>query len=505
MTRLLLALALLAPSGLAATWYAAGDGAATNGTYAQPWGVQYAVTNSNPHLAAGDTVIFKNGSYTCVETNVAAGIAPCLELRKSGTAGNKITYRPESLWGFTFNGGVTIYHASNIVFRDFIVSWSGSTDRTRDNQYTHPAGISEYTTGNHIIHNLVSNSGHPGIGSWKTTQGKYIAGNVIRFAGQFDNVVGGVDVGSGMYLQNAQDSDEALIHGNISYFNNTTGMKAYGNTDIWGFNFTRNIVAHCNEAGLFYHQDNTGSEGLTFDRNYVWEGTTGLRLGYPLGNGGHTGAVVTDNYIVEDTASAPLYVADGWTGMVYARNTAVNLGSGYVWALERSGELNGDVASHTINSNTYWQATAGNAFHIKETVKTFAQWKADTTEDANSTFTQGLPTDLVGYSFHPTYDPNFVHVVVFNWPEDATATVDLSGAFNNGDALEIFDAQNIPTAYTNFTYTGGNVTLNLALTDTAAMLGTFDGRTWEGFDGRFRAFVVHRTYQVKRKGKIRRP
>ena len=50
-----------------ATWYAAADGNNTNGTAALPWGVQYAVTNTNPHLLSGDTVLFKGSRGARVE------------------------------------------------------------------------------------------------------------------------------------------------------------------------------------------------------------------------------------------------------------------------------------------------------------------------------------------------------------------------------------------------------------------------------------------------------
>lgn len=77
-------------------------------------------------------------------------------------------------------------------------------------------------------------------------------------------------------------------------------MKAYGNTDIWKFTFRNQICAENAEAGIFFHQDNYGSTNLTIDSNYLWRNGSGIRIGYPLGNSGHSNAVVTGNYVVDN-------------------------------------------------------------------------------------------------------------------------------------------------------------------------------------------------------------
>jgi hypothetical protein len=123
----------------------------------------------------------------------------------------------------------------------------------------------------------------------------------------------------------------------------------------------------------------------------------------------------------------------------------------------------------------------------------FTNWQTVEGE-AHSTYTVGLPTNVVVNAFAPSTDSNFVHVVVFNWPTNAQTMVNLSNYFKTGDALRIYDAQNIPTAYTNVIYAGGTVALDLSRTNIAEMWGTFTNppMTWTGFDPRFRAFVIYR-------------
>lgn len=484
----------------ATTWYAAVDGTGTNGTSNAPWSVNFAVTNSNTLLVAGDMVLFKPGTFVCVETNASQASYQELEFRKSGTPSAKIHYRSETLWGFHFDGGLLIpTTTSNIVIERFHIYDSTISDRVLTNLSDHPNGITEYGHGTELLHNLIENTGHPGIGSWNTTHGKYIAGNIIRFIGYDDwtPAYAGADRGSGMYLQNLNGSSEALINGNISYFNYTTGMKAYGNQDIYGFNFHNQICAENYEAGLFASQDNYGLTNLTMRANYLWNNGTGLRIGYPLGNAGHSNAIIADNYVVETNGSRPFYMTDGWVNTTWTNNVGVNLQTRYVWFNEAFGETGGDVASHHIDYNTYYSVTnngpiQGGPFSVKEIQETFPDWKVIVRGDTNSTYTDGHPSELVSYVFNPSTDTSFVHVVVFNWPTNSTTSVNLSAYYGTNSQLNIYDAQDIPGSYTNLIFNGSAVTLDLTRTNRAEMLGTFSQRptTWGGFDNRFRAFVI---------------
>lgn len=495
-------LLLVAYAAHAATWYAAADGSNTNGTRELPWSVKYSVTNT-AYLRPGDTVLFKPGTYVCTDTNAIFGNAPILELLVSGTPSAKITYRPESLWGFSFDGGLWLYSVTNLIIRDFRVFYSGSTNRNRMVASTHPPGISEFLPGNEILHNLFDNTGHSGIASWGNTLGKYIAGNIIRFSGQQDfteSYAGGAR-GSGMYLQNAADSSEALIQGNISYYNYTTAMKAYGSASVWGFNFTKNITFN-NEEGIFTHRDTLGSRGIIIKDNDLWESGQGLHIGYQLGDGGHSNAVVYGNYSVSTNLGLPIAIIDGWSYCTITNNVFVQTFRRGVFALELVGETSGNTASHFMSDNQYYAGPISGygplSFSIKDVFKTFDEWKGETLTDSNSTLTYGMPTQLVARVFAPSYDSNFVHVSVFNWQTNAATTIDLKPYFRAGDRLKVFDAQNAPTAYRTITYFGDPLSLNLTLTNRAPMLGTFTLRTnaWNGFDPRFRAFVIYREAQA---------
>lgn len=426
--------------------------------------------------------------------------------RKAGLPGQPIVYRSENWLGAKFDGGLFVgglTTGSNISFWGLHVFSSLLTNRVATNTagYVLPSGITADAPGFSLKHCLIENVGHPGIASWKGTRGAQIQGNIIRFVG-FDDWLNyaGANRGSGMYLQNQDGSAEASIKGNISYFNYTTGMKAYGNTDIWKFTFDQNICAENNEAGIFFHQDNYASTNLTVRSNYVFRNGTGVRIGYPLGNGGHSNAVVVDNYSVDyGHSSYPFYFVDGWRRVTFTNNVGVSLLDRYVWFLEVFGEASGDVASHTMFGNRYFGTNYGlygaGQFGIKETSYTLANWKTATGTDTDATHTYAMPTGLDSYVFRPSEDSNFVHVAAFNWPLSNSVTISLSGmGFNTGDQLQVFDAQNIPSAYKTEIYQGQPISLDLTLTNLAQMKGQFGGRSaWSGFDQRFRAFVIYRS------------
>lgn len=490
-----------------ATWYGAADGTNTNGTRELPWAISYAVSENNSHLQPGDTVILKDGTFTCTEAGLpAVNYGHQLAFRKSGTPSAKITYRSETLWGFHFDGGLYIGTAtSNIVLWGFNIYWSGISARANTNNEAFTGGITELGHGNEILHNIVGNTGHPGIASWSSTRGKQITGNIIRFIGADDSVnyTPGIPnpSGSGMYLQNDSGSPQALISGNISYFNYTTAMKAYGNADIWDFKFLHNIAAMSDEAGIFFHQDKVDAQGVQIISNFTWN--AGIRLGYSRGNASPRNAVLVGNYSVGNHQDGVFAIEDGWKDCLVTNNTFVNSVYRYMVSCEASGQTN-YLQTHFWDYNTYHAGVKGGYgtwdFRIGETGCLLPEWKARIRGDSHSSILGTLPTTTVSFPFAPSHDSNFVHVAVYNWPTNATETVGLAQYFSAGDLLSIYDAQDVPNAYTNIVFNGSTVVLDLRRTNYAPMLGRFSRKSefWNGFDARFRAFVIHRQSKTPR-------
>lgn len=501
-----LLLCLAASCSHAATWYASSSGTTTNGTEASPWSVAFALTNlsANTFKQPGDTILFLNGVHVCTETN-KSGLANGYqqELYGSGTPVAPIRYRSKNPWGFAFDGGIYIGSGtSNIIFERFTIYWTGISNRANLTNAWSTGGITEFGPDNKIQHNIIENTGHAGIASWSTTHGKYICGNVIRYIGWWDYVnyspgVGSL-AGSGMYLQNANGNPEALIQGNISYFNATTGMKAYGNRQITNFTFRWNAVAEQNEAGIFYHTDQEDSHGVNVISNYVWKGgPAGLRIGYQLGNANPSNAVLIGNYIVD--TNAPLSFTDDWSYTTVSNNIFINWWRRIVASIGVPPDTGAGTNTWYMGGNKYYGGSytgfGAESFAILQSQRTFSEWTNNLGgRDVDSTLTLGDPGTTDVRVFRPSTDTSFVHIVVFNWPTNSSTTADISSLVPIGSKLTLYDAQNVPTSFSNLTYNGGSIDLPLALTNRAPMWGTLTNKAeseFLGFDPRFRAFIVY--------------
>lgn len=512
LNRFTVGLALAVVNVGAATWYAAQTGTTTNGTRAQPWSVDYSITNSQ-YLFPGDTVRFLSGSYTCTVGSALYNTTNVLMFSRSGTVENPITYRADTLWGFSFNGGLVVpYGASNLVVRDLRIYFDGMTNRTRtideaNDAWPMPGGIQIYGSNVVVMHNLIENTGHPAIGSWGPAGSKYIAGNICRFNGFYDNppsTTVGARGNAGYYQSDAGTTNR--VTGQISYYVYTEATQITQGKNQWTVDHT--ISYACPYAGHNYYSKNEQPATYYFLNNYVFnEGNTydqngpGAKVGDNTYPGNHQ-AYIQDNWLVGGLKG--LLIQAKWTNLTVTGNKVLYTGapgdggSGFateyvVIALEATDP--GFTPNYTIGANTYYvDAASAHDFQYWGSPKTYAQWTASS-GDSGSTFNTDFPTDLWQDAFTPSTDSNFVHVAVFNWPQQASTTVDLSSFFTVGSVLSIYDAQNIPTAFTNITYQGGSVTLPLNLTDHAEMLGEFPtiDTPWDGFDPRFRAFVIYKS------------
>jgi subtilisin-like proprotein convertase family protein len=502
--RITILLALLFPlKDEAANWWASSSGSTTNGTYASPWSINYATGNdgSNPYAQPGDIIFVKNGStFLCTNYSTLSNTTNILLLKITGTPAAPLTYRAESWLGAKFYGGLQLETASNIVVWGFDISCPWATNRTlRGGSGFLPPGINEYTSENDLEHNFIHNTGHPAIGSWRTTYGKSIRGNIL-FAPGYDDA--GNSRGSGMYLQNETNSSTAVIKGNISIFPYTTGMKMYGNPPSWDPLFDGNFVTDGDEAGIFVNQDDSPmrlpNPSARIVNNVIWKGghegqIGGIRLGYQTHPATGSNAVIVANYVVE--RAFPLSIVGGWGWNTVKSNTFINLYDKFKVYNDLSGE-GGFPTTHFFDWNQYYFTNTGSVdFKIADVVKSTSQWQADMAGDSNSTFTAGFPASNYTKVVQPSSDSNFVHVAHVNWTGASSVNVDISLYFSPGDRVRIYDAQNMPVAYATNTISSSTIALDLTLTNRMEMLGSFTNtktNQWLGFDPQLRFFVLYR-------------
>lgn len=497
----------------AATWYAAADGASTNGSRSQPWSVTYAFTNSsvNPHLKYGDTVLFKSGTYYA--TNDVFSTSEWDVTNSIGVYQSGVTYKSESLWGFKLFGGLQFPPGAAAVSNVTIsqIHFDLGKFRSYTNGWEEIFGLNIW--GGHGItlsHNLIENFSGGGVGKWAASSNTVIEGNIVRFNGAADwtGRYGATpfERGSGMYTENAAGT--ALFLGNILYHNHTHGLSI--KTGLVGFSVTNNIAVAMPLGGINMENNDAPTYGINIVSNYCWSEVVGgvaMQLGYDWwGLGTHPTSYGNSNVVVIGNTAVGtlkgLNIDNQAKDVTVLSNTVVRLGAygdgGSAQATEYQiisveSKPATNSPAYSFSGNSYF-APSDTDYNLRYwgTGETFTAWQTILT-DAGASYSTTLPTQVVSYASRPYTNLDFVHVVVFNWPTNATTSVDLSAFFTSGDRLYLYDAQNIPTVFTNFVYGGGTVELPLGLTDRAPMTVEFDDTpAWTGFDPRLRAFVIYR-------------
>lgn len=511
MTRLVILTFVIFTSGVisASTWYVSSTGTSTNGTVADPWGVEYSFTNSL--ISPGDEILFTPGTYTCTNWSDSYSATNVVLFSRSGNGAAKVTYRPTTLWGFTFEGGVIVpSSSSNLIIRDFIVTCPWITPRYRTNQYHYPGGINIYGSNVMVMHNVFDNTGHPSIGQWNYTGELYIAGNICRFPGYWDSAESGSGTvgqrGSGGYYQTMYTGGNHIVSGNITYYLPRNGQKVTGANSA--FTFTGNMIYESLQFGLDYYSKEDQPDAVTYSSNYVFSPTVGVAaylgtdttpdMNYTVAKRGY----ITNNYFVGSLKG--LVLTDHWTNVTVTGNTIMNMGSfgdgqsGFVseynvMAIDSTAPI--QTPTYVMSGNAYYtDASTTYDFIYAGTNVSFAALMS-IVGDSTSTYSIGYPTSNAVYVVRPSTDTTFAHVAVYNWQTNSSQVVDLTGVFAGGDSIDIYDAQNIPTAYTNVIFGGTSITLDLSLTNYVPMIGVYTNvaNAWAGFDPRFRAFVLHKT------------
>jgi hypothetical protein len=125
------------------------------------------------------------------------------------------------------------------------------------------------------------------------------------------------------------------------------------------------------------------------------------------------------------------------------------------------------------NNNRYFGA---NLFFIGGesggSSRNFDAWKSQTGVDSASTFTPGRPTGIQTFVRPNRYEPGRANITIYNWANQASVPVDLSGVLTVGAKYQVRDVQDFYGApVTSGVYSGGTINIPTTATSVQRAIG----------------------------------
>jgi len=421
-TTLLIVAGILFPrSVFASEWYAApGGNTSASGTKGYPWDLQTAL-NKTSLIAPGDTVWLRGGTYTGTFTSnlIGTSINPIIVRQYTG---ERVILDGSTLVAnavLQVNGSYTYYWGFEIMRsdtnRESLQTASSPTDIvTTIGVYT-SAGI-----GNKFINLIIHDAGQ-GYGFWTPALDAEIYGNLIFYNGWQAPDRGH---GHGIYTQN--DTGTKTIKDNIIFDQFGWGIHAYTeNGKINNFDIDGNIVFNSGSlaSGTVYNSNilvggYQRSLNNIINSNYTYFDSirSGGRndLGY---NAGCDNNVVTNNYFAH-------------FGM-----TALSI-------------VNCTNLSMTNNTFGGFVSLAYAPFYT------------------NNTYMSVKPATNVISILPNQYESGRANIVVYNWEELSTVSINPSEILSNNQSYKVYDAQNyLGDPIASGTYTNGS-SINISMDST---------------------------------------
>jgi len=424
-----------------------------------PWDLQTALE----HPAAvqpGDTIWLRGGSYTAAMyvSDLAGTPERPIIVRQyprerativGGTADQGLVTRGGHtwFWGFEVMGSriqpILVYNSVGDRFINLVVHDAGKY-----------AGIAQFT--------------------WTGARQTEIHGCIVYNNGREYNL------DHGLYVQNDVATGMLYVTDNIIFNNWARGIQAYAKVDtrretISGIVIEGNVAFHngsiskpANHTKQIMVGGLVPASDIVVRRNYTyWRGASprnpdalSLNIGFVFGPD-NADVVVENNYIV-----GGLYIGKWASARVRG-----NVVSDYDGPLVVT---DANVSGHTWEANRFYgDPTAASWMHAPHPPTTAATWKAQAGfPNPGSYAGNGAPPNHV--VVRPNrHEAGRANIIVYNWEELSTVSVDVSGVLNAGDRYVVQNVQDFygpPVA--SGTYDGSAIQLPMAGIRPPAPIGT---------------------------------
>jgi len=414
-------------SKLALAFYVSPSGSpSSDGSASSPWDLQTAL-NHPAAVQPGDTIWLRGGVYSGLFASYLTGTAdrPIIVRQYPGERA--------TIDGTTAQHGLATLGAHTWFWGIEVMGGSG------------PAVVVYTSVGDRFINLVVHDAGQSGVVSFTRSSSRQteIHGSIV-----FNNG-GEYNQAHGIYAQNDVATGVFYLTDNIVFNNWARGIQVYGNNltqvnpAISGFVIEGNVAFHNGAISIPVNhtkQIMTGgtipASDIVVRRNYTyWNGPSppnpdalSLNVGYVMGPQNED-VVVEDNYVV-----GGLYLGK-WTSAFVRRNVVYDYAGPMV--VTDSG-----VIGHTWDANQFHgDSTLPDWMHVPNAPAGFATWKAQTGfANPGGYAGTGEPPNLVVVRPNK-YEAGRANIVVYNWDQRSTVSVDVSGVLTPGDRYMVQNVQ----------------------------------------------------------------
>jgi hypothetical protein len=397
-----------------------------NGSLYSPFDLATAIASGSP-IRPGATVYLRAGTYT--GEFVAA---------LNGSAESPINVKPYPNERVIIDGDILV-GGSYTRWYDIEKTQSGEARSTLE-EGSAPADIDKgdvFVTGPGVklINWIIYDNSSDGIGFWQAASGAELYGCII-----FNNGWDAPDRGHGhsLYTQNAAANDAKSIKMCVlgpCFGASSSNLSLYGSeaAELEHYNIENIVVI----SGRSLVGGDAKISDISIDASHFFGGS--LQLGYHdlIGNN----AVVNNCKMARNNGHlfSPEYMQSftlsNSTIVFYATEEVLN--DLLIYSLEPAA----GITAYTMSGNAYHYLGVDAAPFVVGGIRSydFTGWKARYSVDADSTFSTSLPSDST-HVYPNEYKAGRGMIVVWNWTEAASVSVDVSSVLEVGDNYRLRSA-----------------------------------------------------------------
>ncbi len=444
---------------------------AGDGSFSNPWDLATAL-DGPAAVTPGSTIWLRGGTYS--DGPYAGGYLSNL----TGTASAPIVVRQ-------FPGERATVTKFLVVRGGFTWYWGFEVVHTTPTVGSQLFGIDDHGPGTKFINLVVHDATGSGIFIWpdEATDAE-VYGSIVYNNGRTDNLDHGIYCGSQTSL---------LVQDNVVFDNWAFGIHCFAKVGPYLQNialegnvaFNNYVWGVPSDADIFVGGHFPAS-GIVIDQNYTYRtnnaNTKAADIGYNLVV--NHNIVLTNNYFV----GGWIHVG-AWEAATVSGNTLFDSSDGgMVWNM-------GTLSGQTWSGNTFFGDSTALAWRYDtSSVTTFADWRVLTGFADAGTYADTAP-DGVKIVVRPSrYEPGRANIIVYNWAQQSTVSVDVSGILRVGDRYVVQNVQDFyGTPVAGGVYTGQPLQLPMVSVTPPIPLGATTAQAAPVTGPTFNVFVLMKT------------